>query len=187
MEISLGCVTSGCVTSELKTNPLEKDYELQLVNLKSELRSINDQIDNLGNVLIKNKLRPKEIREERLHAHNGIEQSKAILNSKNSVLASKYENEARGTYLYSLIEAYVAELKKLDSEVISNPIQIQLYKKQVEDFIVHKEQLEQLISDRNSALKQLCLLKDQKLAEDLLTDVTHPNDISIKIVGYENT
>jgi hypothetical protein len=47
-----------------------------------------DQIDNLGNVLTKNKLCPKEIREERLHAHNGIEQSKAILNSKNSVLAS---------------------------------------------------------------------------------------------------
>lgn len=153
---------------QLKKNPLEKDYELQLVNLKAELRSINDKLDNLENILTKNKLRPKEIREEKLHANNGIEQSKVILNSKNSQLESEYENEARKAYLNSLIEAYAAELKKLDSEVISNPIQIQLYKKHVEDLTVHKEQLEQVISDRNSALKQLRLLKDQKLAEDLL-------------------
>ncbi len=152
----------------LKKDALEKDHELQLVNLKSELRAVNGKIDNLENILAKNKRRPEEIREESLHAITGIEQAKEILNSKESTLSSKHEDEARKVYLNSLIAAYVAELTKLDSEVISNPVQIQLDRKKVEDFFIHKEQLEQIISDRNSALKQLRLLKDQKLAQVLL-------------------
>lgn len=152
----------------LKKGALEKDYELQLVNLKSELRSINEKIDTLENTLEKNKRRPAEIREEILHAEKAIEQAKAVINSENTKLPSKYENEARQLYIDSLIAAYVTELKKLDSEIISNPVQIQLNKKHIEDFFLHKEQLEQVIGDRNTALQQLRLIKDQKLAQVLL-------------------
>jgi len=152
----------------LTADAVEKTIELQVANLKAALRSISDKISNVENEISKNKLRPAAIRTENSNAKKGIKESKTILNSQASYTETKFETEAHQAYLTTLINAYIAELKKLDLETVSNPIQIQLDQHVLESLYVEQEQIKALISNRAERLKQVRLLNDEKLAQELL-------------------
>ncbi len=153
---------------ELTANAVEKTIELQVVNLRADLRTTSDKISKLESEISKNKLRPAAIRTESLNAKKGIEESKATLNSQASYTETKQEAEAHQAYLATLINAYIAELKKIDLEAVSNSVQIQLNQHALEGLYVEQEQIKILISNRTDRLKQIRLLNDEKLAQELL-------------------
>ncbi|NOR81375.1 MAG: hypothetical protein GQ529_11185, partial [Methyloprofundus sp.] len=146
----------------------EKESELLVISLKDKLRKITDKITRLESELKKYIGRPQKIRDEILTAEKGLKQAKIEISKDRSALENRYEYEAHQVYLQTLINTFLAELKKLELETASNPLQIQLSRRSQEILLIQQTNLFKVISEQEKLLEAQQLETEKKLQEALL-------------------
>ena len=146
----------------------EKESELLLVTLKDELRTVNDQLSILESEFNNYLNRPQQIREEIQKAKAELKQAKIESNTARRATENKYEYEAHQVYLHTLVNARLAELKKLELEAASNPLQIQLNRDLQEPLVIQQNDLINVISEQEKLLEAQQLENAKKLQEELL-------------------
>lgn len=145
----------------------EQQLELQLTNLKSKLRELEEKSSQLSIALTKLNDRPQQIRTEMLVAKNSMDVAKAKTAVPLGATENKYEYAAQQLYLKTLLDALSAELKKLELEVTSIPAQIQLNKSEQEQVAVQKSQLKEFVVKHEQLAEKFKADKAQKLQQEL--------------------
>ncbi|RLA24266.1 MAG: mechanosensitive ion channel protein MscS [Gammaproteobacteria bacterium] len=146
----------------------EKELELLIVNSKGKLRTVNEQISKLESGLNKYIQRPQQIREETLLAKQRLKQAKKEINTARPATENKYEYKAHQVYLHTLIGALSAELKKLELEVLTTPLHIQLNKRSLEALVEEKNQLQSIVEQQEQLLETQQLANATSLEQSLL-------------------
>ncbi|NOQ14296.1 MAG: mechanosensitive ion channel [Methyloprofundus sp.] len=146
----------------------EKESELFIITLKDELRKISDKITQLESELNQYIDRPRKIREEMQSAEKGLKQAKIEINEERSATENRYEHEAHKVYLHTLINTLLAELKKLELEAASNPVQIQFSRYSQESLAIQQNNLLEVIAEQEKLLQAQQLETQKKLQEELL-------------------
>ncbi|OQK18482.1 hypothetical protein AU255_11900 [Methyloprofundus sedimenti] len=145
-----------------------EELDLLIVNTKSKLRAVDDKLSKLETELNNLSLRPQKIREETLIANKRLKQAKSDINIARLPAENKYEYQAHQINLNTLINALLAELKKLELEAESNPLQIRLNKLSQEQLTVQKKYLQGIVEQQAALAEKLQLEKAETLEEELL-------------------
>ena len=146
----------------------EKESELLIVTLKGELRIINDQLSKLEVEFSKYLNRPQQIRQEVQNAKAGLKQAKLESKIARTATENKYEYQAHQVYLHTLVGALLAELKKIELEATSIPLQIQLNRRFQEPLVIQQNDLMNVIGEQENLLGALQLENAKKLQEELV-------------------
>ncbi|MDD5580184.1 MAG: mechanosensitive ion channel [Methylobacter sp.] len=134
--------------------PVE-ELEQRLIIEREKISNLDEQIKNKEGELVLQNSRPQIIRQETLTAKQDLEAAQKKLEALLAIPGSALETEARQSYLKTLIDVRIAELKMLDVEAISNPARVELLKTELQLLNIQKNALspvisviENLVSDR---------------------------------------
>ncbi|MCK5355704.1 MAG: mechanosensitive ion channel, partial [Methyloprofundus sp.] len=156
------------VLFELNQQLTEKESAVLILSLKGELRKISDKVTRFEFELNKHINRPRQIREEILSTEQGLKQAKIEIGSDSSTIENRYENEAHLVYLHTLINTFLAELKKLELEAASNPVQVRLNRQILETWVKQQDDLIKVINAQEKWLGVQQLETAKKLQQELL-------------------
>ncbi|NOQ63042.1 MAG: mechanosensitive ion channel [Methyloprofundus sp.] len=145
-----------------------KESKLLIISLKDELRRVSDKLTRFEFEQQQYAERPRQIRQETQAANKALVQARNDSNVVSAEVDNKYEYAANKVYLRSLINVTLAELKKLELEGASNPIQLQINRYSQSLLLKQQEHLKSLINQQAALLLSLEFEQAKRLQAELL-------------------
>ncbi len=161
-------VKSSKPSSEDIDNISIDELDQRLVIEKNKINGLDEQIKQLENDIAIQQGRPQQIHEETVLAQQEIDATSKKLATPSNNGAPKQESEAQQTYLKTLSDARLADLKMLEAEALSNPIRVELLKTKLQLANSQKKVLMPVLETLESTLTER-RQQEAKNVQDALT------------------